>query len=66
MPDMDGLEATRIIRSQHKSTVPIVALTARVMKEDEEGCAAAGMNDFLTKPMNPATLKETLIKWCGK
>jgi signal transduction histidine kinase/CheY-like chemotaxis protein len=52
MPEMDGLEATQIIRSldgpQHK--IPIIALTAGAMKEDKERCLRAGMNNFISKP----------------
>jgi CheY-like chemotaxis protein len=63
MPVMDGFEATEIIRRQNGSPVPIVALTARAFKDDEEQCRAAGMNDFLTKPIDARALRETLLKW---
>jgi signal transduction histidine kinase/DNA-binding response OmpR family regulator len=65
MPVMDGFEATRIIRDEMKVTVPIIALTARVFKEDEEKCVAVGMNDFLTKPIELKTLAEKIQKWTG-
>jgi len=55
MPDMDGLEATRVIRAEEQSTftrTPIVALTARTMKGDRERCLAAGMDAFVTKPID--------------
>ena len=54
MPEMDGLEATRIIRSlgmPNTATIPIIAMTANVFKEDIEKCLEAGMNDHLGKPM---------------
>ena len=55
MPVMDGLDATRAIRSLpgSMSNVPIIAVTANVMEEDREVCVAAGMTDFVTKPVDP-------------
>jgi len=54
MADMDGLEATRAIRAEEKGNrrVPILALTAYVMKGDRDRCIAAGMDDYLSKPIN--------------
>jgi CheY-like chemotaxis protein len=55
MPEMDGLEATRTIRAMDSSqarTVPIVAMTANVFREDIERCLAAGMNDHVGKPLD--------------
>jgi signal transduction histidine kinase/CheY-like chemotaxis protein len=63
MPVMDGFEATRNIRNELKITTPIIALTARVFKEDEEKCREVGMNDFLTKPIETNTLKKKIINW---
>ncbi|MCP5106900.1 MAG: response regulator, partial [bacterium] len=60
MPEMDGLEATRIIRSSDSTVrnhdIPIIAMTANTMKGDREKCIAAGMNDYVGKPIQPAEL----------
>ena len=64
MPVMDGVEATRLIRAdQQHSKVPIVAMTAHAMAGDYKKSLDAGMNDHLTKPINPTTLKKALLKW---
>lgn len=52
MPDMDGVEATKIIRQEMKITTPIVALTANVFKQDLDSYIAVGMNDFIIKPFD--------------
>lgn len=63
MPEMDGLEATRILRGQAEGNqVIIIALTANAFAEDREKCFAAGMNDFISKPIEPDTLYNTLLK----
>jgi signal transduction histidine kinase/CheY-like chemotaxis protein len=63
MPVMGGCDATRIIRSEIDKTVPIIALTAAVMKEDEVASLAAGMNDYVTKPVELHKLKEKIMQW---
>lgn len=64
MPNMDGLEATRQIRKLAKGNeVPILAMTANAFTEDRESCLESGMNDFISKPVVPQVLFETLLKW---
>jgi CheY-like chemotaxis protein len=67
MPEMDGLEATRRIRalerSQGRAQLPIVALTAHALAADRELCIAAGMNDYISKPVRLESLKQVLVRW---
>ena len=60
MPEMDGIEATREIRQQEGTRTPIVALTASILQEDRERCFAAGMDDFLAKPIGSDDLRALL------
>jgi CheY-like chemotaxis protein len=63
MPVMDGVEATRAIRRAGQRSVPIVAMTANAFGEDRQRCLDAGMNDHLSKPVDPAALYAKLIQW---
>jgi len=67
MPELDGYDATRRIREGDPETpnpaVPIIALTASAMAEDRDRCLDAGMNDFLSKPVDPQALSDVLSRW---
>lgn len=64
MPIMDGYETTRQIRQNANwKTLPIIAMTASVMLKDRAACAEAGMNDFISKPIMPQQLIQTLLHW---
>lgn len=64
MPNMDGLTAARMIRQKlNLSELPILAMTANAMKGDREECIASGMNDYLSKPIEPHKFYRTLYTW---
>lgn len=72
MPEMDGLEATRIIRERqseksrypnYKSSVVIIAMTASAMPGDRDKCIAAGMDDYLAKPVRPEDMRVLMERW---
>jgi CheY-like chemotaxis protein len=68
MPGMDGFTATGHIREIDgtMSTIPVVAMTANALREDREACLAAGMNDYLAKPVRADDLKLMLDRWIAK
>jgi CheY-like chemotaxis protein len=67
MPELDGLEAARHIRCEelrrHLARTPIIAMTANAMHQDRSDCLAAGMDDYLSKPVNQGDLAEVLSRW---
>jgi len=64
MPELDGYEATRRIRgSEHGRHVPIIAMTAHSMPGDRERCLAAGMDDYISKPVRPEQLQSVMKRW---
>jgi CheY-like chemotaxis protein len=67
MPVMDGYQTTEAIRRLERATrrVPIIAMTASAMKGERERCLAAGMDDYVAKPVDPAELRRVTCKWVG-
>jgi CheY-like chemotaxis protein/HPt (histidine-containing phosphotransfer) domain-containing protein len=74
MPEMDGLEATRIIRERqrdksrfpnYKMSIIIIAMTANAMSGDREKCIAAGMDDYLAKPVRPEDIRGVVERWAA-
>src|SRR5260221_12833497 len=63
MPEMDGLETTRTIRSGSGHQPLIIAMTANATRQDREECLSEGMNDYLSKPINIEELIHMLEKW---
>lgn len=68
MPEMDGYEVSRQIRAAEEGSgkrVPVIAMTANAMVGDREKCMMAGMDDYITKPINSDHMMEALVKWLG-
>jgi CheY-like chemotaxis protein/HPt (histidine-containing phosphotransfer) domain-containing protein len=63
MPVMSGLEATRIIRREISTTIPIIALTANAIKGESDKCIEAGMNGYLSKPFSEEALLQVMTEW---
>ena len=64
MPEIDGYEATRAIRTQvNNQTMPIIAMTAHALQTERQHCLDAGMNDYVSKPVDPDQLLATLARW---
>ncbi|MBA3583571.1 MAG: response regulator, partial [Gemmatimonadetes bacterium] len=67
MPELDGYETTREVRrrerEQNGRRIPIIAMTANAMKGERERCLAAGMDDYMTKPLRKQTVRDTLTRW---
>jgi CheY-like chemotaxis protein len=66
MPNLDGLDATKVIRSEERLTgrhLPITAMTANAFAEDRAACLAAGMDDYLSKPVKLADLRAKIERW---
>ena len=63
MPETDGLEATKILRKNGFDRTPIIAMTAHAMKGDRERCLAAGMDDYITKPVKSELVLGAVDKW---
>jgi len=67
MPEMDGYEAMQLIRKEKKyEKLPIIALTAKALKDDREKCLAAGANEYLSKPVEKDKLISLLRVWLYK
>jgi len=69
MPEMDGFEATRIIRERERISqehTPVIAMTASAMKGDRERCLDAGMDDYISKPIDPDQLYKSIDHYAGK
>ncbi|MFG1245165.1 response regulator [Xanthobacter flavus] len=67
MPEMDGIEATRLIRADPQlSAIPVIAMTAHAMAEERKRCIEAGMVDHIAKPIEPHVMFQTLLRWLPK
>jgi CheY-like chemotaxis protein len=65
LPGLGGIEATAAIRHRLSPTLPIIAMTAHAQRQDRDACLAAGMNDFISKPVQADVLYARVLKWLG-
>jgi len=69
LPELDGYETTRLVRRPdtpvRNHEIPVIAMTAHAMAGDRETCLAAGMNDYISKPISPAALAKAIERWIG-
>jgi CheY-like chemotaxis protein len=70
MPELDGYDTTAVIRDRNSNVrrhdIPVIALTANAFKEDQDNCLAAGMDDYISKPIDVKKLLEMVAKWVGR
>lgn len=66
MPEMDGYQATRYIRTEMNNSIPIIAMTADAMKGESDKCIDAGMQDYISKPFDPKDLFDKILMYAGK
>jgi PAS domain S-box-containing protein len=67
MPEMDGYQATQLIRENAQfKTIPIIATTANALVGDKEKCLAAGMDDYISKPVNPKDMRTVIERWLNR
>ena len=66
MPELDGYEATRIIRNEISTTVPVIALTANAIIGEREKCLISGMSDFVSKPYEEEKMMNVIARWLNK
>ena len=64
MPEMDGIEATQILRDEPGNDMPVIAVTANAIKEELEYYLKVGFNDYLTKPFQERKLLEKMVQFC--
>ena len=69
MPEMDGFEATAAVRERERAgdrRIPIIAMTAHALREDRQRCLAAGMDDYVSKPIDKRLIEEALLRWAPR